>query len=138
MLGQSELFVLVDNRVESKIRQGITTEITGEGFSPGPVNDALIAEMKPWLDKYNLKVDWTDLAGYFRRFEKTKSAINLGTFVGASTARSIVLGLKDEQPSPEKLQAMEKVVETAMKQGALGISSALIYPPGSYAKTPEL
>jgi dihydroorotase/N-acyl-D-amino-acid deacylase len=68
MLGQSELAVLVDNRVESKIRQGITTEITGEGFSPGPVNDAIIAEMKPWLDRYRLQVDWRDLDGYFRRF----------------------------------------------------------------------
>src|SRR5262245_39536479 len=70
MLGQSELNLLVDNRVESKIRQGITTEITGEGFSAAPVNEALIAEMKPWLDRYRLEVDWRDLAGYFRRFQK--------------------------------------------------------------------
>src|SRR5262245_59063381 len=67
LLGQSELNVLIDNRVESKIRQGITTEITGEGQSAGPVDDTMLAEMKPWLERFKLKVDWRDLAGYFKR-----------------------------------------------------------------------
>jgi N-acyl-D-amino-acid deacylase len=138
LLGQSEMYVLIDNRVESKIRQGITTEITGEGGSVAPLNDTLIAEMKPFLDRFKLRVDWTDLAGYFRRFRETGSTINLGTFVGAASVRSVVLGLGDVQPAPDQLAEMERVTARAMQQGALGVSSALIYPPGSYARTPEL
>ncbi len=138
LLGQSERYVLIDNRVESKIRQGVTTEITGEGGSIAPVNDLMLSRMKPFLDHFHLKVDWTDLAGYFKRFEATRSTINLGTFVGAAQVRALVLGLEDVQPNPAQLAEIEKIVETAMKQGARGVSTALIYPPGSYAKTPEL
>lgn len=138
MLGQSELNVLVDGRVESKVRQGITTEVTGEGVSVAPMNDVWIAEAKPWLDKVHLSIDWKDLEGYWKRFLERGSAINLATFVGAAQVRGLVLGLGDVQPTPEQLARMEAEVETAMRQGALGVSSALIYPPGSYAKTPEL
>ena len=138
LLGQSELFVLVDNRVESKIRQGITTEITGEGGSVAPVSAETLRDQRPFLEEYKLTVDWTDLAGYFRRFERTGSAINLGTCVGAATVRQIVLGSGEVQPAPAQLAAMEALVETAMQQGALCLSTALIYPPGSYARTPEL
>ena len=138
LLGQSELNLLIDNRVESKIRQGITTEITGEGGSAAPLNDEMLAELKPFLDRYKLRADWTDLAGYFRRLSDIGSTINLGTFVGAASIRALVLGLGDVQPNPEQLAAMERATARAMEQGALGVSSALIYPPGSYARTPEL
>ena len=138
MLGQSETNVLVDNRVESKIRQGITTEITGEGESVAPTNDALILEAKPYLDRFHLTVDWRDLAGYRKRFEASRSTINLGTYVGAGAVRSVVLGLAKVDPTPAQLAEMEKVVDAAMEQGAFGLSSALIYSPDSYAKTPEL
>lgn len=138
LLGQSERSVLVDNRVESKIRQGITTEITGEGMSIAPVNDVVTAAFKPFLERFHLKVDWQDLTGYFKRFETTRSTINLGTFIGAAQARLLVLGREDAQPTLAQLAQMETIVETAMKQGAVGVSTALIYPPGSYAKTPEL
>jgi len=139
MLGQSEIFLLVDNRVESKIRQGITTEISGEGSgSVAPTNDALIAEWQPFLERFRLTIDWRDLAGYRRRFEASKSTINLGTYVGAGTVRGVVLGLGRVDPTPAQLVAMEKAVDLAMEQGALGLSSALIYPPDSYAKTAEL
>ncbi len=138
LLGQSELYVLVDSRVESKIRQGITTEITGEGESVAPISTAALSQMKPFLDRFHLKIDWTDLKGYARRFGASRSTINLGTFVGAAQVRIAVLGLQDVQPSAEQLAQMESLVETAMKQGARGLSSALIYPPGSYAKTTEL
>ncbi len=138
LLGQSERHVLIDNRVESKIRQGVTTEITGEGSSIAPLNELTLKRWKPFLEHFHLKVNWTDLAGYFKRFESTRSTINLGTFVGAAQVRSIVLGLDDVQPSSAQLGQMEKITETAMKQGARGVSTALIYPPGSYAKTPEL
>ena len=138
LLGQSEQYLLVDNRVESKVRQGITTEVTGEGQSVAPVSAETLRDLRPFLDEFKLTVDWTDLAGYFRRFEKAGSTINLGTCVGAATVRQIVLGSGDVQPAPAQLAAMEAAVETAMQQGALCLSSALIYQPGSYAKTSEL
>jgi N-acyl-D-amino-acid deacylase len=138
MLGQSELHLLVDNRVESKVRQGITTEVTGEGGSVSPMNDLWIAEARPWLDKYHLSIDWTDLAGYWRRLREARPAVNVATFVGAAQVRGVVLGLGDVQPTAEQVSRMQAEVEAAMRQGALGLSSALIYPPGSYARTPEL
>jgi N-acyl-D-amino-acid deacylase len=138
MLGQSELNLLVDNRVESKIRQGITTEISGEGISVAPMNAQLVAEIQPMLDKFQLKVDWTDLPGYARRFAQSRSALNLGMFAGAAQIRSAVLGLGDVQPTPAQLAEMVAEVERQMDAGALGVSTGLIYQPGSYAKTPEL
>ncbi len=138
MLGQSELDALVDPREESKVRQGITTELTGEGVSPAPMNATWIRENAPWLRKYNLKVDWSDLAGYFRRLRSARPSINEAVLVGASQVRGVVLGLGDGQPNEKQLRQMQKLVEKAMEQGAFGVSSGLIYQPGSYAKTPEL
>src|SRR5205814_782249 len=135
LLGQSERFLLVDDRVESKIRQGITTEIAGEGESIAPTTPRLLDEVKPFDDRYGIHPDWRDLAGYFRRFRAT---INLGTFVGAATVREMVLGFGDVQPTDVQLARMGELVAQAMQQGAVGVSSALIYPPGSYARTPEL
>jgi N-acyl-D-amino-acid deacylase len=138
MLGQSELFLLVDNRSLSKLSQGITTEITGEGGSIAPQNDKTIAPVKPFLDSYKLTVDWTTLDGYFRRLEKQGTPLNLGTYVGSAQVREAVIGDDDRAPTAEELEQMKSLVEQAMKDGALGISSALIYPPNSYAKTEEL
>jgi dihydroorotase/N-acyl-D-amino-acid deacylase len=138
LLGQSELNVLVDPRAESKIRQGITTELTGEGVSPAPMNQAWIHENEDWLRKYGLKVDWTDLSGYFRRLRRTQPAINVAVLVGAGQVRGAVLGFQDVQPTPEQLAKMEALVEAAMSQGAFGLSTGLIYQPGSFAKTEEL
>jgi N-acyl-D-aspartate/D-glutamate deacylase len=138
MLGQSELNLLVDNRAESKIRQGITSEITGEGGSVAPLNEKMTADYAPWIDKYHVAVDWTDFTGYFKRLRAARPAINLGTFVGAAQVREYVLGQGDVQPTAEQLDRMVALVDAAMDQGALGLSTSLIYPPGSYAKTPEL
>jgi len=138
MLGQSEHTLLVDPSAESKVRQGITTEITGEGTSAAPVDEATLRDMKPWLDKYGLTIDWTDFRGYFARLAAAKPAINLASFVGAAQVRRLVLGDDDVQPTPEQLARMEGLVEQAMEHGALGLSTSLIYPPGSYAKTDEL
>ena len=138
MLGQTELFALVDPREESKVRQGITTELTGEGVSPAPMNETWIHEQKDWLDKYHLKIDWTDLAGYFRRLRRARPSINEAVLVGAAQVRGVVLGLGDVQPDAKQLKQMQALVEQAMKQGAFGVSTGLIYQPGSYAKTPEL
>jgi N-acyl-D-amino-acid deacylase len=135
LLGQSERFLLADDRVESKIRQGITTEITGEGESIAPTTPRLLEELKPFDERYGIRADWRDLAGYGKRFRAT---INLGTLVGAATVREMVLGFDDVRPSGAQLEQMQKLVADAMEQGAFGVSSALIYPPGSYARTPEL
>jgi N-acyl-D-amino-acid deacylase len=138
MLGQSETAILVDNRAMSKISQGITTEFNGEGESPAPVNDRILKEMKPYLDEFKLTVDWTDFNGYFDRVEKNRSAINLGSYVGAATAREYVIGFENREPSADELAQMQQVVRTAMQQGAMGVSSALEYMPAMFAKTPEL
>ena len=138
LLGQSELNALVDPREESKIRQGITTELSGEGISPAPMNAAWIHENADWLKKYGVKIDWTDLAGYFRRLRKARPSVNEAVLVGAAQVRGVVLGMKDVQPDEKQLRQMQALVETAMKQGAFGVSSSLIYQPGSFARTPEL
>src|SRR5207248_5476576 len=117
LLGQSERFLLADDRVESKIRQGITTEITGEGESIAPTTPRLLAEVKPFDERYGIRPDWSDLSGYFRRF---RASINLGTFVGAATVREMVLGFGDVQPTDAQLEQMQRLVAQAMEQGALG------------------
>lgn len=138
MLGQSEMALLIDNRSLSKLSQGITTEITGEGQSIAPQDALTLASLQPELDQYHLKVDWTTLDGYFSRLEKNGTPLNLGTYVGAAQVREAVIGDVDRVPKPEDLERMKALVAEAMQQGAFGISTALIYPPGHYAKTEEL
>jgi len=138
MLGQSEVSLLLDNRSLSKLSQGITTEITGEGGSIAPQNEKTIAPLKPFLEHYKLTVDWTTLDGYFRRLEKQGTPLNIGTYVGSAQVREAVIGDDDRLPTPAELEQMKSLVEQAMKDGALGLSSALIYPPNIYAKTDEL
>ena len=138
MLGQSETALLVDNRSLSKLAQGITSEITGEGGSIAPQNALTIAAAQPSLDPYHLKIDWTTLAEYWQRLEKKGTPINIGTYVGAAQVREAVLGDVNRAPTPAELEKMKALVAQAMQQGALGLSTALIYPPGHYAKTEEL
>jgi len=103
-----------------------------------PQDDLTLAPMKPFLERYHLNVDWTTLGGYFRRLEKDGTPLNLGTYVGAAQVREAVLGDADKAPTSEQLEKMETLVAQAMEDGGLGISTALIYPPGHYAKTDEL
>ena len=138
MLGQSEITVLVDNRAESKIRQGITSEITGEGESVAPENEKTLPEDQEGVAPYGVTIDWRTLTQYFARFERQGSAINLGTNIGAARVRKAVLGSENRPPTPPELAQMEQMVADSMKEGALGISTALIYAPGTYAKTDEL
>ncbi len=138
MLGQSESALLLDNRSLSKLSQGITSEITGEGGSIAPQNEKTLAPLKPFLDHFKFTVDWTSLDGYFRRLEKQGTPLNIGTYVGSAQVREAVIGDDDRAPTPAELTQMESLVEQAMKDGALGLSSALIYPPNIYAKTDEL
>jgi dihydroorotase/N-acyl-D-amino-acid deacylase len=136
--GQSEFNILVDNRAASKITQGVTTEITGEGSSIAPVNDRLRKDMEDSARKYGVTLDWSSLADYFRHFERTKSAINLGTFVGAGGIRDYVMGSDNRPATPAELDQMRQLVAQAMQQGAFGLSSALQYVPGTFASTDEL
>jgi dihydroorotase/N-acyl-D-amino-acid deacylase len=138
MLGQSELTLLVNPHVPSKIFQGITTEITGEGESVAPVDAAIAKEAAPKFRHYGITQDWSDFTGYFARLEKQGIGINIGTYVGATTVREMIVGYADRAASPDELTQMQAIVATAMRQGALGLSSALEYAPAPYASTGEL
>ncbi|MGZ4815027.1 MAG: N-acyl-D-amino-acid deacylase family protein [Terriglobales bacterium] len=138
MLEQSEYNLLVDKQAVSKLTQGITTGITGEGNSVSPQNAETLTDQKDWLEHYHQTVDWTDLNGYFQRLEKQGSGINLATYVGAAQVREYVIGHDDRPATTDELQKMQQLVEKEMKQGALGVSTALIYAPGNYASTDEL
>ncbi len=138
MLGQSEYHLLVDNRAASKITQGITTEITGEGSSIAPLNERMIADGRETWERYGLKPDWTTLEGYFRALERARPALNLGTFVGAGGVRDLVIGQADRPATPEELRAMEEAVARAMEDGAFGLSTSLQYVPDRFASTEEI
>jgi N-acyl-D-aspartate/D-glutamate deacylase len=138
MLGQSDLTILVDPRLPSKIYQGITTEITGEGGSAGPLNDAIIQADHAVYDHYHITPGWRTLRDYFARLEKQGIGINLASYVGATQVRRIVLGDDDKQPTPEQLEQMKALVGQAMRDGAIGLSTALEYAPAPYARTEEL
>jgi N-acyl-D-amino-acid deacylase len=138
MLGQSELTILVDPRLPSKIYQGITTEITGEGGSVAPLNDAIIRADHTGYEHYHITPDWRTLREYFARLEKQGMGINLASYVGATQVRRMILGDDDKQPAPEQLDQMKALVQQAMRDGAVGLSTALVYAPAPYAKTEEL
>ena len=138
MLGQSDLTILVDPRVPSKIYQGITTEITGEGGSAAPLNDAIIQADRAGYDHYHLDPDWRTFRQYFARLERQGIGINFASYVGATQVRRMVLGDDDKQPSAEQLGQMKDLVGQAMRDGTVGLSTALEYAPAPYAKTEEL
>jgi N-acyl-D-amino-acid deacylase len=138
MLGQSELTILVDPRLPSKIYQGITTEITGEGESVAPLNAAMIAADRAKYEHFKITPDWTTLGQYFARLERQGIGHNLASYVGATSVRRMVLGDGDVQPSAAQLQQMQALVHQAMLDGAVGVSTALQYAPAPYAKTEEL
>ena len=138
MLGQSELTLLVEPHVPSKIFQGITTEITGEGGSVAPLNDAIIKADKVGYAHLKITPDWRTLGQYFARVEKQGLGINMATYVGATQVRRMVLGDEDAQPTAAQLERMKALVREAMAQGAVGVSTSLQYAPAPYAKTEEL
>jgi N-acyl-D-amino-acid deacylase len=138
MLGQSEYNVLVDGRAASKITQGITTEITGEGGSIAPVNARMIEDGKETWAHYGVTPNWTTLREYFAEFARRGSTINLGTFVGAGGVRNLVIGKDNRPATPEELRTMEAAVAEAMEDGAFGLSTSLIYVPDTYASTEEI
>ncbi len=138
LLGQSEFNVLVDSRVASKITQGITTEITGEGVSIAPVNDQMVADRKASYEFFKVPQDFRTLAEYFTKLETAKSAVNLGTFVGSGGLRDYVIGKADRVATADEIAKMQALVAQAMADGALGVSSSLQYIPNRFSTTEEL
>jgi N-acyl-D-amino-acid deacylase len=138
MLSWSTESLIQDGRSQSEIRQGVTTEIMGEGESMGPVNDRVREVMlKQQADiKYDIK--WNTLAEYLQFLEKRGISCNVASFVGATTIRANVIGFDDRAPTPQELDQMRELVRKEMEAGALGIGTSLIYPPAFYAKTEEL
>lgn len=136
--GQSEFNLLVDNRAASKITQGVTTEITGEGTSIAPLNDRLIDDLKDDAQKYGVRLDWRSLDEYLNRLDRAHPAINLGTFVGAGGIRTYVIGKENRPATAAELEQMRQLVQQAMQQGAFGLSTALQYVPDSFASTDEI
>jgi N-acyl-D-amino-acid deacylase len=138
MLGQSEDSLLIDKRAVSKLTQGITTEITGEGSSIAPTNERVRAESMDFYNMFHVTPDWLTLDEYFQRLIRQGSGINIGTYVGAAQVRKVVIGNDNRPPTADELKAMQDLVEDAMGDGAFGVSSSLIYAPDSFASTEEL
>jgi dihydroorotase/N-acyl-D-amino-acid deacylase len=138
MLGQSELTILVDPRLPSKIYQGITTEITGEGGSAAPQNDVVRRAGSRGCEHLHINCDWSTFGQYFARLEKRGMGINLASYVGATQVREVVIGYDDKAPTPAQLEQMKQLVREAMQDGAVGVSTSLEYPPAPYAKTNEI
>ena len=138
MLGQSEVTILVNAHLPSKIYQGITTEITGEGGSVAPLNDAIIqADHVSW-EHYGVTPTWRTYREYFARLRKQGIGINVADYVGATQVRRMVIGDEDRAPTPAELERMKALVREAMRDGAIGLSTSLQYAPAPYAKTEEL
>ncbi len=138
MLGQSEQNVLIDPRAMSKVMQGVTTEVTGEGGSIAPINERLIKEDEAYYKRYNLTVDWRTLHEYFRRLAMQGSGVNLATFVGATQVRAYVIGFDNRAPTSAEMEQMKALVADAMEDGALGLSTSLQYVPARFAMTDEI
>ncbi|HVF71183.1 MAG TPA: D-aminoacylase [Chthoniobacterales bacterium] len=138
MLSWSTESLIEDGRSQSEIRQGVTTQIMGEGFSMGPVNDRIKARMLSQQGDIKYEIKWNTLAEYLRYLEQRGVSCNVASFIGATTIREFVIGLEDRAPTPEQLEQMRGLVRQEMEAGALGIGTSLIYPPAFYAKTEEL
>lgn len=137
LLGWSERSALIDPKLEGKIRQGVTTEITGEGHSPGPYSEAMVADLNR-TNPTGTQVTWTTLGGFMQLLESRGAALNFGFFVGSSNPRSMVIGSANREPTESEMQQMESIVDQAMREGALGLSTSLIYIPATFSKTEEI
>jgi len=138
MLSWSTESLIQDGRSQSEIRQGVTTEIMGEGFSMGPLNDEMKKRMLQEQGDIKFAIKWNTLAEYLRYLEQHGISCNVASFLGAATVRKYVIGYEDKQPTPQQLDQMRELVRNEMEAGALGIGTALIYPPAFYAKTEEI
>jgi N-acyl-D-aspartate/D-glutamate deacylase len=138
MLSWSTESLLVDGRSQGEIRQGVTTQIFGEGSSMGPLNDAMKRRMTEQMGDLRFEITWSTLAGYLAEVERRGTSQNVASYLGATTVREYVIGLTDRKPTPAELDEMRAIVRREMAAGALGIGSSLIYAPAFYATTEEL
>lgn len=138
LLSWSNESLLYDGLGESSLRQGVTLEVMGEGTSMGPLTETMAQYLEAQQGSIQYDVSWRTLGGYFDVLEDQGIALNVASYVGAGSVRAYVLGFDDVDPSPEQMAEMQGVVQTAMEDGAMGVASSLIYPPGAYAETDEL
>ena len=138
MMSWANESLIEDGHSQSDIRQGVTLEIMGEGNSMGPLNDAMKAEMAEWQSDIRYDVEWTTLAEYLEFLERRGISPNVASFIGSATPRRYVIGNDDRPPTPAELDEMRAIVRVAMQEGALGVASSLMYPPGLFADTDEL
>ncbi len=138
MMSWANESLIEDGRSQSNIRQGVTLEIMGEGESMGPLNDAMKAEMTDLQSDIRYDVEWTTLAEYLEYLERRGISPNVASFIGTATPRQYVIGHEDRAPTPAELEQMRALVRDAMEDGALGVASSLMYPPGLFADTDEL
>jgi dihydroorotase/N-acyl-D-amino-acid deacylase len=134
----SDYALLVDGKAESKIRQGVTTEILGEDESAGPILGPAVPEFDKELTRYGLTRDWTTLGEYFARVERQGTSVNIASYVGSGQVRMDVMGNVDRPATALEMEKMKELVEQALHEGAIGLASGLIYPPNSFATTVEL
>jgi len=138
MLSWATESLIEDGTAQSDVRQGVTLEVFGEGESMGPLTDTMRADMIRFQGDIRFDVPWTTLGEYLEYLERKGVAVNVASFVGATTVRVHELGYEDREPTAEELARMQELVRQAMREGALGVGSSLIYAPAFYAKTPEL
>ena len=142
MHAHSDFSLLVNPLAESKVRQGVTTEVIGNcGSSAAPLNDFLKEEIKetsPVLEEAKLKLDWYSMDEYLKRLERNGIALNVAPLVGNGNIRALVMGYDSRRSSRSELEKMKEVLAETMEEGAVGLSSGLIYPPSCYADTKEL
>ncbi|MGB5292895.1 MAG: D-aminoacylase [Lysobacterales bacterium] len=138
MMSWANESLIEDGRSQSNIRQGVTLEIMGEGESMGPLNDRMKTELLESQSDISYAIEWTTLAEYLEYLERRGITPNVASFIGAATPRNCVIGHEDREPTAAELEQMRALVRQAMEDGALGVASSLIYPPGSFAKTDEL
>ncbi|MBA7628658.1 N-acyl-D-glutamate deacylase [subsurface metagenome] len=138
MLSWANESLIEDGRSQSDIRQGVTLEVMGEGWSMGPLNKQMKRAMRYFQGDIKFRIKWTTLGEYLEYLVKKGVSTNVASFVGATTVRAYAVGYQDRPPTSEELKQMRKLVGQAMQEGAVGVSSALIYTPGCYAHTDEL
>jgi N-acyl-D-amino-acid deacylase len=138
MMSWANQSLIQDGRSQSNIRQGVTLEVMGEGSSMGPLTDAMKEQVRRRQSDIKYDVEWTTLGEYLEFLVRRGISPNVASFIGAATPRIYVMGYEDRDPKPEELRRMQELVREAMEEGALGLASSLIYPPGSFAKTEEL
>jgi N-acyl-D-amino-acid deacylase len=138
VMGQSSFTLLIDGKAESKVFQGVTTELFGEGISVAPITPSLRKQLLLWYADLPFEVNWSTFAEYFSQLEQKGISLNTGSYVGAASIRMCVLGFDDRPPTEQEMEKMKQLTAQSMEEGVLAISSALVYPPGSFATTEQL